>query len=215
MAPRRSALAGLGLASLLGLALYWRKNPSACPYGARAFLTVPHPIVTRPRLHDILAPHAGERLLEIGPGTGYYSLDVATELRPGGTLEIFDVQSKMLDHTMLRASARNLSNLVPTLGDARALSYDDDRFDGAFLVTVLGEIPEQTAALEELYRVVRHDGRVVIGEVFGDPHMVSYTALVDRAVRIGLQPDERIGGRLGYFARFRVNKSGRVHAARA
>ena len=209
----RSALGGLGIAGLAGAALYWRKNPSACPYGARTFLSLPRPIITTQRLLEILAPAPGERLLEVGPGTGYYTLDVARELRPNGALEAFDIQPKMLVHTMSRTQRAGLKNIAPRLGDARMLPYADDHFDGAFLVTVLGEIPMQDQALAELHRVVRHDGRVVIGELFGDPHMVPYSRLMDRAVRLDLQPDERLGGRLGYFARFRVNKPGRTHAA--
>ena len=211
----RTALGGLGIAGLAGAALYWRKNPSACPYGGRIFLELPRPIITTARLHEILAPAPGERLLEIGPGTGHYTVDVARELGPSGVLEAFDKQPKMLDQTMRRAHRAGLTNVVPTPGDARMLPYADDHFDGAFLVTVLGEIPMLDQALAELHRVVRHDGRVVVGELFGDPHMVGYSRLVDRAVRLDLQPNERIGGRLGYFARFRVNKPGRVYAKHA
>jgi ubiquinone/menaquinone biosynthesis C-methylase UbiE len=196
----------------VGAALYWRKNPSACPYGGRVFLSLPRPIITSARLHEILAPVPGERLLEVGPGSGHYTLDVARRLLPGGTLEILDVQDRMLDLTLRRSQQQGLPNVLPKLGDARDLPYDEDRFDGAFLVTVLGEIPDQYRALAELHRVVRHGGRVVIGELFGDPHMVGFTTLMDRAVRLDLQPEERVGGRLGYFARFRVNKPGRVYA---
>ncbi|MGH2699407.1 MAG: class I SAM-dependent methyltransferase [Actinomycetota bacterium] len=210
----RPALGGLGLAGLAGVARYWRKNPSACPYAGRIFLSLPRPIITATRLEDILAPLPGERLLEIGPGTGHYTLGVARRLLPGGTLEILDVQERMLDHTLRRAQERGLANVVPGLGDAGELPFDEDRFDGAFLVTVLAEIPDQYRALAELHRVVRHGGRVVVGEIFGDPHMVGYSTLMDLAVRIDLQPDERVGGRLGYFARFRVNKPGRVYARR-
>jgi SAM-dependent methyltransferase len=208
----RSALVGLGIGGLGGAALYWRKNPSACPYGARPFLALPRPIITTCKLLEILGPSAGERLLEVGPGTGYYTVDVAKELTPDGTLEAFDIQPKMLHHTMQRAQREGLTNVVPKVGDARMLPYPDDQFDGAFLVTVLGEIPMQDQALAELHRVVRHDGRVVVGELFGDPHMVAYPRLMDRAVRLDLQPDERLGGRLGYFARFRVNKPGKTFA---
>ena len=202
----------LALGGLAGVALYWRKNPSACPYGGRLFLEVPHPLITRTRLNGILVPLPGEELLEIGPGTGYYSVEVARSLLPGGMLDVLDVQQAMLDHTMRKAFARAIVNLTPTQGDARDLPYEDDRFDGAYLVTVLGEIPDQDRALEELYRVVKRGGRVVVGELFGDPHMVSYASLVDRAVRLELQPEERVGGRLGYFARFRVNKGAKVTA---
>ena len=53
------------------------------------------------------------------------------------------------------------------------MPYADDSFDAAYLVTVLGEIPDQGAALRELRRVVKPGGRIVVGELFGDPHMVT------------------------------------------
>jgi len=49
-------------------------------------------------------------------------------------------------------------NIEPMLADARTLPFEDDSFDGAYLVTVLGEIPDQDAALRELRRVVRSGG---------------------------------------------------------
>src|SRR4051812_27884437 len=45
------------------------------------------------------------RTLDRSRGTGYYTLEVADALAPGGRLEIFDVQQQMLDHTMRRAGA--------------------------------------------------------------------------------------------------------------
>jgi hypothetical protein len=43
---------------------------------------------------------------------------------------------------------------------------------------------------------------VVVGELFGDPHWVSPAKLRARAERAGLRFEHRIGGPLGYFARF-------------
>jgi ubiquinone/menaquinone biosynthesis C-methylase UbiE len=147
---------------------------------------VPHPFVTRPRLRETLAPQPGETMLEIGPGTGYYSLPVAEWLGPAGTLHIFDIQQQMLDHTMRRACEQGLANLEPRLGDAQRLPYPDATFDAAYLVTVLGEIPDQDAALRELGRVVKPAGRIVLGELFGDPHMVTHHTLRRRAAAAGL-----------------------------
>ena len=73
-------------------------------------------MITRERLRATLAPTPGERILEIGPGTGYYTLDLAEWVGPDGTLEIFDIQQEMLDHTMGRASERGLSNVNATRG---------------------------------------------------------------------------------------------------
>src|SRR5437588_482208 len=66
-----------GVGALAGAALWWRTHPSACPYSQRFWVEAPHPLITRSRLRDALGPVSGERLLEIGPGTGYYSLPVA------------------------------------------------------------------------------------------------------------------------------------------
>jgi ubiquinone/menaquinone biosynthesis C-methylase UbiE len=195
-------LAILGV--VVAIALWWRRHPSACPYSQRFWVQAPHPLVTRERLREALGPQAGERLLEVGPGTGYYALPVAEWLGPEGTLEVFDVQQAMLDHTVGRAREAGLDTIVPTQGDARALPYGDDAVDGAYLVTVLGEIPDQKAALRELARVVRPGGRVVVGEVIGDPHWVAPGALRRRAEAVGLRFERRIGSPLGYFAVLRT-----------
>jgi len=190
-------------AAVGGAGLWWRANPSACPYGQRFWIEAPHPFITRARLLELLAPDPGERLLEIGPGTGYYSLDVAERLAAGGgTLEIFDLQQEMLDHTMRQAAERGIANVVPTRGDARDLPYPDARFDGAHLVTVLGEIPDQEAALRELRRVLKPGARLVVGELLGDPHYVSLGSMRRRAAAAGLSFERRVGTPLGYFARF-------------
>ena len=200
-AARKLALAGG--AATVGVALWWRKNPSACPYSQRFWVEAPHPFITRSRLLATLAPAAGERVLEIGPGTGYYTLDVAERL-DGGTLDIFDIQQEMLDHVMRRAGERGIANVRPCRGDAQALPYESDSFDGAYLVTVLGEIPDQDAALRELARVLKPRGRLVVGELFGDPHMVTSGRLRERAARAGLTFERRAGTPLAFFARFRA-----------
>jgi ubiquinone/menaquinone biosynthesis C-methylase UbiE len=115
---------------------------------------------------------------------------------------VFDLQQEMLDHTMRRAGERGLATITPTQGDARQLPYEDATFDAAYLVTVLGEIPDQAAALAELRRVLKPSGRLVVGELFGDPHMVTEGALRERAEAAGLRFERRVGGKLGFFARF-------------
>src|SRR5215204_6157204 len=140
----------VGATVVVAYALWWRKNPSACPYALRFFVELPHPFITRRRLREILAPRSGERVLEVGPGTGYYALHTARWLEPGGTLEVLDLQQEMLDHTLGRARRQGITNIVGTRGDAQALPYLDGAFDAAYLTVVLGEIPDQHAALREL-----------------------------------------------------------------
>lgn len=195
-----TTIAAIAVGSVLAAALWWRRHPSACPYGQRFWIEAPHPFITRGRLLDALRLQAGETILEVGPGTGYYALSVAHALKPSGTLHIVDVQREMLDHTTGRAHEVGIDNIVPREADARHLPYDDATFDAAYLVAVLGEIPDQDAALRELQRVLRPGGRLVVGELFGDPHMVTERALRRRAAGAGLGLERRVGPPFGYFA---------------
>lgn len=196
----RGLLGAAGLA-VLAAALWWRKNPSACPYGQRFWVEAPHPIISCDRLRSVLAPQPGERVLEIGPGTGYYTLDIATWVGPDGTVEIFDLQEKFLDHVGNRAAERGLTNIVPTQGDATALPYEDASVDAVALTAVLGEIPDPVAALREIRRVLKPGGRLIVGELFGDPHFTTQAALKRQAAAAGLGQETYSGNWFGYFAR--------------
>jgi len=199
MTLRRS----LGVAALgaLGAALWWRKNPSACPYGQRFWVEAPHPIISRDRLYSILRPQAGERVLEIGPGTGYYTLDIAEWVGPDGRVEIFDLQQDFLDHTMSRAAGQGLRNVVPTQGDATSLPFGDASMDAVVLTAVLGEVPDTAAALREIRRVLRPTGRLIVGEIFGDPHFTTLASLRRQAGDAGLSSETHSGNWFAYFAR--------------
>jgi len=199
MRPR--LLLGAAAGATLAAALWWRKNPSACPYGQRFWVEAPHPVITRERLRTVLRPEPGERLLEIGVGTGYYSLDLAEWVAPEGTLELFDLQQEFLDHVMRQAPERGLGNLVPTRGDATALPYGDASIDAVVLTAVLGEIPDTAAALREIRRVLKPSGRLVVGELFGDPHFTTLKSLKRQAIEASLGYEEHSGSWFAYFAR--------------
>jgi ubiquinone/menaquinone biosynthesis C-methylase UbiE len=108
----------------------------------------------------------------------------------------------MLDHTMRRAHKAGVENITATRGDARRLPYPDDTFDATYLVATLGEIPDKQRVLEELVRVLKPGGRLVVGEGQPDPHMVGLQTLKESAEAAGLDFELRTGGPLGYYAGF-------------
>ena len=145
----------------------------------------------------------GERILEVGPGTGYYTLDVAEWVGAGRARSTSSTSSARCSTTRCeRARERGLANITPTQADATAMPYEDGTFDAAFLVTVLGEIPDQDAALRELARVLKPGGRLVVGELMGDPHYVGIKGMRLRAAAAGFAFERRVGNALGFFARF-------------
>lgn len=80
-------------------------------------------------------------------------------------------------------------------------------FDAAYLVAVLGEIPDQRAALSELRRVLKPSGRLVVGELLGDPHMVTARSLQRLGAAVGLELERRVGPRFGYFGLLRRSRN--------
>jgi len=76
--------------------------------------------------------------------------------------------------------------------------------DAVILTAVLGEIPDTTAALKEIRRVLRSTGRLVVGELFGDPHFTTLASLKRQGAESGLTFKERSGNWFAYFARLRA-----------
>jgi ubiquinone/menaquinone biosynthesis C-methylase UbiE len=183
-APHRS-FAGKGVypASRAG----WLLNP------LRRFIMSPR------RMVDRLALRAGEQVLEIGPGPGWFSPEIARTIVPG-RLVLLDIQSEMLALAAARLKLAGFRNFECIEGDAIALPFDNRQFDAVLVVTVLGEITDPGRALREIARVLRPSGRVVVTEQMGDPDHVPRSRLVMLADEAGLQIVRFDGSLLLYSA---------------
>lgn len=197
------AVVALGVGSFVRSAS--RRHPGPMPYYFRWLLYLPRWPLTPARLGQILEPRAGERVLELGPGVGIYSLPIAEALRPSGALEALDVQPEMLAALRARARAAGIDNLALVEADAQRLPYADASFDAAYLVSVLGEIPDPSATLRELRRVLKPSGRLVVGEMLlADPDGIRLATLREMAERAGFTFERQLGPDYGFFARFQL-----------
>ena len=179
-----------------------RISPIPFPYALRWLLHL-RPLNHSPRrLAQILQPRRGERLLEIGPGIGTHALAIASALAPNGVLDVVDVQQSMLDAVSRRAQSARITNIATHHGDAARLPFDDGVFDGAYLIGVLGEIPDGDGALRELSRVVKPGGRLVVGELLVDPDFVPISQLRARAKNVGFVLARNVGSVFASLARF-------------
>jgi SAM-dependent methyltransferase len=96
----------------------------------------------------------GGRFLEIGVGTGRIAIPLA---EAGVPVAGIDLSERML------AALRAKTSIVPAAAaDATALPFADDAFDGAIACHVLHLIPDWRGAVEELARVVRPGGRILV-----------------------------------------------------
>ena len=206
MSRRSLAVAGASAAAAAAAAAWWYTDSAPYPYAQRKILDLPLPFLTNRRLDALLGIRPGERVLEIGPGTGLQALHVAGLLGSEGRLDIIDIQEQMLDHVMSRAQAAGITSITAAKADARQLPFPGATFDAAYLVTVLGEIPDPAAAVRELRRVLKPTGRLVVGE-FLDRHYVPIVDLLSYANAAGLELSGRLGPPLAYLARLRPDRS--------
>jgi ubiquinone/menaquinone biosynthesis C-methylase UbiE len=202
---RALAVAGASAVAAAAAAAWWYTDSAPYPYAQRKILDLPLPFLTNRRLDALLGLRPGERVLEIGSGTGLQALHTAGLLGGQGRLDIIDIQDQMLGHVMSRARAAGITSIAAARADARRLPFPDATFDAAYLVTVLGEIPDPAAAVRELRRVLKPAGRLVVGE-FLDRHYVPITDLLRYGNEAGLELSGRLGPPLAYLARLRPGR---------
>ncbi len=119
----------------------------------------------------------GQRVLDVGSGTGYYSLETARRIGDGGRLTCLDIQGEMLVRTRRRLCAAGFESAEFVRASAEHLPFLSGSFDHVLLVTVLGEIPDRSQALREIRRALRPGGRLSVSEQLPDPDFVTPSTL--------------------------------------
>ena len=116
-----------------------------------------------PRVIALANPQPGERILDVACGTGALTRVVAKSIGPNGRVVGLDLSPEML------AEARKItfdpSNVAPIEwreGDASAIPFDSETFDIVFCNFGLMFFPDRVAALKEMHRVLKKDGRLAL-----------------------------------------------------
>lgn len=114
-------------------------------------------------LLDVLNPAPGERLLEVGCGSGLLCRQIAGRAAPGGHVTGIDVSFEMVVAARQHAARMgSKSQVVFEVGQAEALSYPAGAFDAALAARLMLHVAEPARVVGELRRVVRSGGRVVL-----------------------------------------------------
>jgi CAAX protease family protein len=142
------------------------------------------------------------RVLELGPGPGFFSVEIARRV-PQGHLCLVDIQHEMLRKARARLRRAGLGNVSFAQASASALPFAPESFDTAFLVTVLGEVPDPASCLAELRRALRPGGLLSMTELAGDPDRLSADDIAALANAAQLEYAETLPMRFGFTINFR------------
>ncbi len=111
---------------------------------------------------------SNSRVLDLATGTGDLALMIA-RIHPDAEVIGSDPSSRMLEVGVEKVARSGASGRVRLeLGDAQALPYETDSFDGCCIAFGIRNVPDRDAALAEMARVTKPGGRVAVLEL-GEP----------------------------------------------
>lgn len=106
----------------------------------------------------------GEKVLEVGCGTGWALERIARQVGESGKAYGVDLSPKMLEVARDRLQKAGLMTRVELVeGDATKMRFPDEMFDAAFstLTLELFDTPDIPVVLSEIRRILRPGGRFV------------------------------------------------------
>ena len=138
------------------------------------------------RLVAASGAHCGERLLDIGCGTGYFSRRIAGAVSPDGAVIGIDPSEPMLSYATGHAPA----NCTFQAAGAEDLPFGDGSFDVIVSSLAFHHIPTEHRgdAVREMFRVLRPGGRLLIADV-RPPEVPILNTLISGAIGHAMAPD--------------------------
>ncbi len=107
----------------------------------------------------------GDSALDVCCGTGDLTLELAKRVAPGGHVVGCDFSEPMLDLAREKAAARGVDGVRFEWADALSLPYDAGRFDAVAVGFGVRNLADLDRGLNEMARVLRPGGRLVILEI--------------------------------------------------
>ncbi len=140
----------------------------------------------------------GMTVLEVGPGNGRYTIELARRVGPMGRVVTVDIEPRMIERVKQRAEAEGITNLDAKVSYVYDLPYDDGTYDAVSMITVIGEIPEPERAMREFYRVLTPGGILAFSEVLMDLDYPLATTLIRQVGQQGFRVKKKLGNFFAY-----------------
>ncbi len=140
----------------------------------------------------ILGEHvsAGMTVLEPGPGMGFFTLELARLVGPGGRVIAVDVQDRMLAVLRRRAERAGLQSRIETrVAASSGLGIGDleGTVDFVLAFAMVHEVSDPVTFFGQVARALRPSGRVLLAEPRGHVTEAKFSLTLNEAATAGLR----------------------------
>ena len=103
----------------------------------------------------------GERVLELGCGSGYGTKLIKKHFKPE------KISAIDLDERMIKIANKNNTdaNITFIVGDATKLPFSNNTFDAVFELGIIHHIPNWRDSIKEIFRVLKPGGQIIIEDL--------------------------------------------------
>jgi len=158
----------------------------------------------------ILGPyiHPGSAVIDVGAGTGYFSIPSARLVGPAGHVTAIDIQAKTLEALASRARRRGVSERIKLhLTNSDSLG-NHAKADFVIAFWMVHEVPDQRAFLTELYGFLKPEGLFLLAEPIFHVSEKSFLQTIHVAEEIGFTVKEMPKMGLSRSVLFARNENG-------
>jgi phosphatidylethanolamine/phosphatidyl-N-methylethanolamine N-methyltransferase len=154
---------------------------------------------------DLLGPQAGEKILEVGVGTG-----LTLPFFPSGcNVTGIDLSEHMLEKARLKVEAQGMKHVEVMRMDAMKMEFPDDHFDSIIAAYVISVVPDPVQVLKEMSRVCKKGGKIVFINHFKCDN--SFIAFIERLVSplsrlLGFKTDLELEPLLAQLPELKIEK---------
>ncbi len=148
----------------------------------------------------------GMIVVDLGCGSGAFTLFVARAVGEQGKVYAVDIQPamlKQLEHKLAKAGNQDIKNIELKQANAYDLPFEENSIDLVYMVTVLPEIPDRGRALREVRRVLKPGGILAVTEFLPDPDYPLRSTTIKQCQHQGFVPDDNLGNLWNYTVRFK------------
>lgn len=143
------------------------RSDHVCPwYLCFSFDNIFRKLIHKPEiiLGDLV--HMGDRILDLGPGQGYFSVPMARMVGKNGQVIAVDIQEQMLSRLLKRAKKAGVTDTI----ECRLVTDTNwglnSEIDFALAFWMVHEVPDSHAFIKSIYSALKPGSKFLLAEPF-------------------------------------------------